>query len=406
MIPLTPEQNLTLRSFSDIERQARATLLKLHTRTSPEVVRRLVDILVSRHDALHLYAIKSSHGWEQRRSLGTPVINLSILDSLEGLSERPTISPSKAPMMYATYIRETDGDYIYLAFHHLICDRLAVSFFVSELDQQLGGAELHGQPQSFVQWVEKLTEPLEADELIRLRKRWEQEWEDWEPPRRNMETGHNRLEDARSVTVVCNFARARAAARLHHSVIRMDYLILSAVLQAYGTQFDARTLHVCIGYNGRTEAAHSMSSTAKMVGLAVTHYYAVLKLPEGEADMANAYGSVSNQLGTLPPPSTFGRVFDATRAEDRSILERLSMPVSTFIYQPPTTANNFDGVNFTEVTLPVGAPRTGPRNPDFSLIVNARGDEQCAVTCVYSPFQYNKTTIVNWLEAMAGYLER
>ncbi len=400
-LPLSPEQELTLRIFPDIQRQAFGCLLRLDV---PGDVRHallgVLQELVLRHDAFRVFFTRADGGWQQWLASGSPLVILERATSSDGLVARPDLRLDRAPMMRAVHVTEADGDYLYLALHHMVFDGLSLHVLLEELDALLAGRRLRRTAPSFAAWLRHLSEMGDFEDVATARRRWESQLAPGAPEAPvGRREGPNRLELTRSETVDLDLATARAAVRVDHPTARPDVLALTVLLQALGGTLGCDRFHLCLTHNGRTEDRSTLSMTAGLVGLAVTHYYVVLDVPPVGIAVSEAYQQVAGQLDGLPSPSSFGNAYQRTEPESRGVLRRLSDPFATYTYHSSKTGSRYRGTALTEVDLPPGPPRTGERTPDFSLIVEAGDPQQVSrATVVYSPHQYERDQIRAWLD--------
>lgn len=402
-LPLTPEQRLSLRIFPDIRRQAFGCLLKLKVRHRHADLRSALERLVERHDAFRIYFENDGDGVRQRHLDAAPDVHLEERDSLEGLFARPVIDPTVPPLFRAVSVETAEETYLYLAFHHLTFDGLSLKRLLGELQAILDDAPPAGRAPSFIEWIRDLSAPLDPRELVRLRAAWEDQAA--RLPTRfpcARRPGPNHLESLDRRSVLLPLDGARAAIRARRSVVRTDRLALTALLGAFRQELGQPAMHLSFTHNGRTEAQGNLVRTARMVGLLLTNYYAVVGAPDPAHDIASAYEQVNEQLDRLPAPSTFGRVIEQVGHESAPELKALSYPIATFSVQSAGTSALFTSPSFEEVRLPMGPPRKGLRTPDFSLsIAPAPSDGAISATCTFSPFQYDGATIEGWLARAA-----
>ncbi len=111
-------------------------------------------------------------------------------------------------MMRAVHVTETDAEYLYLAFHHMVFDGLSLHVLLEELDALLTGRGLRRAAPSFAGWLAHLRELSSAEAVGPARKRWEAQLARGMPelpPQRR--TGPNRLELTRSETTRLDLAK-------------------------------------------------------------------------------------------------------------------------------------------------------------------------------------------------------
>ncbi|MDP3852072.1 MAG: amino acid adenylation domain-containing protein, partial [Luteolibacter sp.] len=353
-VPLTPIQHWFFENHTGAPHHFnQSTLVELPRRTDGPTVRRALETLASRHDALRLRFELTSTGWKQHLtdavadSVGlreTKLAGLSDEDARKLLetvnSELQTaIDLGAGPLLQAALLDQgiEKAQSLLLIIHHLATDWVSWRVLIPEvLDLcQTGAHEGRRLPpvtSSFRRWAEWLTEYSRQESVLSELDYWQgvaQHSAHPLPTDFPRFPGSNLMarSDVVEVKIDANLTRAllRDVPGVYHTHIN-DILLL-ALVKALGGWMGSDLIRIDLEGHGRESESLDLTRT---VGWFTSLFPVVLKL--GSNDLDEAIKSVKEQLRRVPNRGIGYGVLRYLNATTKAKLESLPRPEISFNY--------------------------------------------------------------------------
>ncbi|BAZ11504.1 beta-ketoacyl synthase [Calothrix sp. NIES-4071] len=279
-IPLTPIQHWFFeQNLLDSHHWNQTIMLELQQNLDPELLKQVIQHLLTHHDALRLRFIKEQSGWKQVNTnidanIDTVIpfsqIDLSSLSpqlqelELEATANQlqASLNLSDGPIVRVVYFNlgQHKGNCLLFVIHHLAVDVGSWRILLDDLQtayQQLSqgkAIKLPSKTTSFKQWSQRLIEYAQSIEL-------EREQVYWLAPSRELVSplpidypnGENTVASAQTVSITLSVEETEVLQTEITSVYRvqMEDVLLSALVQATARWTGTPSLLVDLERNGR-----------------------------------------------------------------------------------------------------------------------------------------------------------
>ena len=314
-IPLLPIQRRFLAWELDAphhDNQSRR--LRLAEAVEVDRLRRGVEILIRRHDALRLrFARRADGTWTQRaaRAGGEPPVHVVDLGGLARRDRRAagaracadaqrSLDLARGPLLRAVLLCAPEADDLLLAIHHLAVDAVSWTVLLDELELAVRGRPLPPPPTPFAVWARRAAECEWAAE------------EGWA-----VDDAAGSIASEETVTVDLDAARGAVLRGLAgRRGATVQDLLLAALVEALG-----RAIDVELESHGRDDEELDLSRTVGWLtrthvatlenGDLVAVREAVRRALRGEGASTGRPELLFNYLGRLDAPSAEGLFVDA-----------------------------------------------------------------------------------------------
>jgi non-ribosomal peptide synthase protein (TIGR01720 family) len=309
-LPLLPNvaRFLVERSTPDPDHWNLGVLLQRSTPLDPVIVRRAVEAVLERHDALRMRFHKGSNGWEASIAPVTEPVPFSSHD-LSGLpaDEQRTaierqaeelqrsLSLQKGPLIrFATFDLGENGQRLLVVVHHFAMDGLSWRPFWDDFDAVLAGLEggtpieLPPETTSFAEWTHLLKERADSPELRNELRAWlDLPWDEVRPLPLDHPAGDGANTNASAREVVLEFTVEETRAIFQETPgvpHKVDFLV-TALAQAFAAWMEGPTVLIDMMGHGRDEDAFESADLFGTVGFFISYTPMVLT-PAGSSTSA------------------------------------------------------------------------------------------------------------------------
>jgi amino acid adenylation domain-containing protein/non-ribosomal peptide synthase protein (TIGR01720 family) len=353
-VPLTPIQHWFFENHTATPHHFnQSTLVELPRRTDEPTLRRALESLASRHDALRLRFERTSSGWAQHLtdsvadSVGLRGVNLAGLSHEDARnmvevvnSELQTaIDLGAGPLLQAALLDQgtEKAQQVLLVIHHLATDWVSWRVLIPEILEvcQAGAHEALRLPpvtSSFRRWAEWLTEYSRHDSVLSELEYWQSVAGHSAHPLPTdfpRHSGSNTVARIDIVKVKMDKASTRALLRDVPSVYHthINDMLLLALLRTLAPWMGSDLISLDLEGHGRESESLDLTRT---VGWFTSLFPVVLKL--GRNDLDEAIKSVKEQLRRVPHRGIGYGVLRYLNSSTKAKLESLPRPEVRFNY--------------------------------------------------------------------------
>ncbi|MBW8874484.1 MAG: amino acid adenylation domain-containing protein [Acidobacteria bacterium] len=346
-VPLTPAQLRYLEEEPELE-WGRAVLLEAPGGLDPEPLRRALDLLARRHDALRLRFESGEDGWRQRDGGVEGAVPLAVIDlhrlpgdlcnaALDAAAAQAlaSLDPIRGPLARAAVLDPGSGGPVRLLLvaHPLVVDELSWGLLLAELErdyERLLGGEAPPEPlrqTPFLRWAALLARRVRSEELRAEAEYWLAGDRRWVAPL-PVETPWSEEPEPSARPLAVWLDAERTAALLQDALAayhtRPEDLLLAALVEGFASWTGRRSLLVDLAGPGR-EGLLDGFDPSLTVGCFAGSAPLLLDL-EGRRAPGDAIRSVKAQLRAMPHGG-LGHGLLLQRTEDPDLLEDLrSLP--------------------------------------------------------------------------------
>jgi len=320
-VPLTPIQNWFFEQQAhDPHHWNQALMLEVHQPVAPHVWVRLIERLISHHDALRLRFTLEGATWKQFNdppSCRTPFAQIDVASVspekqktvIEAAAAQLQVSLdlSRSPLLQAVIFKTGNGlpDRLLLLIHHLVVDgvswRILLEDLASMLSDRDGGSELPLKSSSFKQWAESLVQFAQTEELKLELEFWlgQASMQSIHLPR-DYDNAENTVASARSVRRSLNADETRVLLQGSHGRYRaqIEDILLMALACSFSRWLGPGLLPVDLEGHGREQAISGVDVT-RTVGWFTTIFPVLLDLNE-QSSTDQALQSIKERMGRIP----------------------------------------------------------------------------------------------------------
>ncbi len=276
-LPLTPIQHFFFeQNFTHMHHWNQSVLFKLTDKLPGAVLRKSVQALLARHDALRLRFRPAPEGWQAFYDDDTSIdavleeITLSG-DEKEAIEQhcrraQAAFDLEKGPIVKVLYLRGRDCDHLAIIVHHLAMDGVSWRILLEDFQQAHALATmdqeiiLSAKTSSYRQWARALAE-FAAGKAVGDAPYW-QAMARKELPRIPVDfnDGRNLEEDKADIRVALDAEQSRLLTGEAHKAYNTEItdLLLSALIRAYGKWSGQRRMLLHLEGHGREQIRESL----------------------------------------------------------------------------------------------------------------------------------------------------
>ncbi len=398
------------KSETDQHHFNQSSVLSFDSKVTVQTVQKIFSEILTHHDALRMVFKKEGENIHQQNQEDTIKVDIKEYDltPIENPEEtilyhandlQSQIDLANGPLLKLGLFQTKTGSRLLIVIHHLVIDGISWRILLEDIDTLYGQiidnspVKLPLKTDSFKNWSQALKKYTNSESYQKGKSYWETHLEKENSIiKRDFPDGLNIYKNHGSEILELNELETKQLLTQAHAAYgtQINELLMSAFLLAVSKKFDVNDIWVDLEGHGREEIVPGIN-VGRTLGW-FTSIYPVLLEKRGE-DISDVIRNVKERLRTVPNK---GVDYLMTQYTDVLPLEEKSNAGISFNYlgQFESAYENFHMLKESkgdEISLNMEQPY------DWNVI-GWVSDEKLKLELVYSTQQYQKETIVSFIE--------